>query len=141
MAMISDRLHRAPSARALGADSDQGPEGKGPGEPPGRLFIGEGLEISGEISQCSVLKVAGLLRAKVEVDELEVDEQGIFEGEASAQKVNIAGHFKGKLLAESELTVAPGGRIDGEVSYRGLEVEPGGVICGRMNAIDEAADS
>ena len=49
--------------------------------------------------------------------------------------------FTGRLKAGAELIVVAGGRIDGEVSYRGLQVEPGGVISGTMQEMDEAKHS
>ena len=77
----------------------------------------------------------------ISVEELVVDPTGSFEGEATARKVRIAGRFDGKLTAEAELVVVAGGYIDGEVAYRGLQVEPGGIIRGKMDAIDEAGDA
>ena len=141
MAMISERLHRTPAVRPQTVGASKAPAAKRPEESPGRLVIGKGLEISGEISQCSVLKVAGLLRAKVEVEELVVERSGVFEGEASAERVRVAGRFTGRLKVGAELTVVAGGRIDGEVSYRGLQVEPGGVISGTMQEMDEVKHS
>jgi cytoskeletal protein CcmA (bactofilin family) len=141
MAMIPERQQKGASARPLAADAATATKDAKSQEPPGHLVIGEGLEISGEISRCSTLKVAGSLRASVRVEELVVDRSGTFDGEAVAQKVRIAGRFDGKLRAESELVVVAGGRVDGEVSYRGLQVEPGGVICGKMDAIEEDGEA
>jgi cytoskeletal protein CcmA (bactofilin family) len=141
MAMIPERQHKGAPARSLASDAASAPKEPKAQQPPGHLVIGEGLEISGEISRCSTLKVAGSLRASVQVEELVVDPSGSFEGEATARKVRIAGRFDGKLTAEAELVVVAGGYIDGEVAYRGLQVEPGGIIRGKMDAIDEAGDA
>lgn len=141
MAIIPERQHKGAPARPLATDAASTAKDAKSQEPPGHLVIGEGLEISGEISRCSTLKVAGSLRASVRVEELVVDRSGLFEGEATAQKVRIAGRFKGKLKAEAELVVVAGGHVDGEIAYRGLQVEPGGVICGKMDAIEEDADA
>ena len=55
---------------------------------------------------------------------------------AKVEDADISGEFSGKLVVRRRLIVRAGGKIDGEIFYGEIEVEPGGEISGRLAAGD-----
>ncbi len=98
-----------------------------------RLVVGEGLSVSGEITSCDVLVVAGKVEAKVSEGKLlEINESGQFRGSVEIENADIAGRYDGQLVVHGRLTVRSTGRISGMVKYGELEISAGGQIIGEM---------
>jgi len=98
-----------------------------------RLVVGEGLSVSGEITSCDVLVVAGKVEAKVtEGKLLEINETGQFRGSVEIENADIAGRYDGQLIVHGRLTVRSTGRISGMVKYGELEINAGGQIIGEL---------
>lgn len=105
----------------------------------GRLVVGEEIGVSGQIGSCDTLVVHGTVEAELPGRAIEIGATGRFRGTAEVDEAIIAGRFEGTLTVRRQLTVAPGGRIDGTVRYRELTVEAGGRIVGEMQHLDEVA--
>jgi cytoskeletal protein CcmA (bactofilin family) len=101
---------------------------------PGRkLIVGEGLSVSGEITSCDILVVAGKVEAKVTDGKLlEINESGQFRGSVEIENADIAGRYDGQLVVHGRLTVRSTGRISGMVKYGELEINAGGQIIGEL---------
>ena len=100
-----------------------------------QLLIGEDISLSGTITSCDKLVIAGTVETNIsECKELEIARGGLFKGEAKIQMAEIAGEFVGTLSADL-LRLRSSGRISGDLNYGKLEVELGGEIIGTLSRI------
>ena len=100
-----------------------------------QLLIGEDISLSGTITSCDKLVIAGTVETNIsECKELEIARGGLFKGEAKIQMAEIAGEFVGSLSADL-LKLRSSGRISGDLNYGKLEVELGGEIIGNLSRI------
>lgn len=98
-----------------------------------KLIVGDGLSLSGEITSCDILVVAGKVEAKLTDGKLlEINETGQFRGSVEIENADIAGRYDGQLVVHGRLTVRSTGRISGMVKYGELEVSAGGQIIGEL---------
>jgi len=98
-----------------------------------KLIVGDGLSLSGEITSCDILVVAGKVEAKLTDGKLlEINETGQFRGSVEIENADIAGRYDGQLVVHGRLTVRSTGRISGMIKYGELEVNAGGQIIGEM---------
>jgi|GEM_PF-1465387 cytoskeletal protein CcmA (bactofilin family) len=98
-----------------------------------KLIVGDGLSLSGEITSCDILVVAGKVEAKLTDGKLiEINETGQFRGSVEIENADIAGRYDGTLTVHGRLTVRSTGRISGTIKYGELEVSAGGQIIGEM---------
>ncbi|MDD3028700.1 MAG: polymer-forming cytoskeletal protein [Alphaproteobacteria bacterium] len=107
-----------------------------------KLIVGDGLSLSGEITSCDILVVAGKVEAKLTDGKLlEINETGQFRGSVEIENADIAGRYDGQLVVHGRLTVRSTGRISGMVKYSELEVNAGGQIIGEMQVSNGGAAS
>ena len=91
----------------------------------GNVFFQDGLRIDGE--------VIGDLRASDEKPSiLVVSEVAVVTGQIHADHVIINGHVKGPVLAFELLELQPKAHIEGDVSYKALEMHQGATIAGQL---------
>ncbi len=91
----------------------------------GNVLFGDGLRIDGD--------VVGDIRASDEQPSiLVVSELASVTGQIHADHVIINGHVKGPVLAFNLLELQPKARIEGDVSYRALEMHQGATISGQL---------
>jgi hypothetical protein len=76
----------------------------------GRLIVGEGIHVKGQIDSCDTLIVEGRVEAALEARELKVCRGGIYSGRASVRAASIDGSFDGELTVEGLLIIRSGGR-------------------------------
>ncbi|MBL0917269.1 MAG: polymer-forming cytoskeletal protein [Hydrogenophaga sp.] len=94
----------------------------------GDLLFGEGLRIDGEVS--------GNIRAtEGEASILIVSEVAAVNGSIEADHVIINGHVKGPVLARELLELQPKAHIEGDVSYRSIEMHQGARISGQLKPV------
>ena len=132
--------------RAMGASSRRMPDvgrRSSAGSADGRkLIVGDGLSLSGEITSCDILVVAGKVEAKLTDGKLlEINETGQFRGSVEIENADIAGRYDGQLVVHGRLTVRSTGRISGMVKYSELEVNAGGQIIGEMQVSNAGSAS
>lgn len=90
----------------------------------GHIFY-HGLRIDGE--------VVGDIRASDEHPSiLVISEVAVVTGQIHADHVIINGHVKGPVLAFELLELQPKARIEGDVSYKALEMHQGATISGQL---------
>ncbi len=107
-----------------------------------KLIVGDGLSLSGEITSCDILVVAGKVEAKLTDGKLlEINETGQFRGSVEIENADIAGRYDGQLVVHGRLTVRSTGRISGMVKYGELEVSAGGQIIGELQVTGGGANS
>ena len=110
-----------------------------PGEDPGALLIGGGVELKGRIGSCDSLVVEGTIESTIECRSIEIRASGTVTGEATVETATIVGRFDGDLVVTGCLTVHSGGRISGSVRYGEIEIERGAQIAGDVATVDSEA--
>jgi cytoskeletal protein CcmA (bactofilin family) len=101
--------------------------------PDGDLMACAGVKLKGEIASCDTLMVEGEVEAQLKSRQLVVAQGGGFIGRAEVEDAEIAGRFEGTLHATGKLIIRRTGRLNGQVSYGQLEIEPGGELRGRVD--------
>lgn len=104
-----------------------------------KLIVGRGISLKGEISECDALIVEGNVEVSLsDSRSITVGESGVFKGTVEVDEATIAGEFDGKLVARKVLTIQSSGRVRGEIRYGALQVEPGGLLAGTIDATSDA---
>ena len=102
----------------------------------GRSYVGETLQLEGDIRTSGNIDVAGLINGNVYVSELSVTETGSVRGSLEATKVEINGHVQGKIIADA-IVIGRTAVIKGDVFFKStLKTEEGADIDGYIKRID-----
>lgn len=107
-----------------------------------KLYIGQGITLSGEIESCDHLVVEGTVEAALKgASVLEIAEAGAYYGTVDIDEAMIAGRFEGDLTVRGRLTIKASGSITGAISYKELAVEAGATLDGKVNPLDAKANA
>jgi cytoskeletal protein CcmA (bactofilin family) len=91
----------------------------------GTTVIAAGTKLVGDLTLSDNLHVDGKVDGTVKADaEVSIGEQGVFEGDISAARVMISGHFTGNIDAD-RLEIVASGVVSGTVSVGQLVIESG----------------
>ena len=106
-------------------------------QPPIKSLIAQGTRIEGNVLFHDGLRidgeVVGDIRASNErASILVISEVAVVTGQIHADHVIINGHVKGPVLAFELLELQPKARIEGDVSYKALEMHQGATISGQL---------
>ena len=102
----------------------------------GRSYVGETLQLEGNLRTSGSLDVAGLIKGNVYVSEATVTETGSIKGSLEASKVEINGHIHGKVLADI-IVIGKNAVIKGDVFFKNtLKTEEGADIDGYIKRIN-----
>lgn len=109
-------------------------------QPPIKSLIASGSRIEGDIKFADGLRVDGEvfgdIRANPEQTSLLViSEAATVQGEIHADHVIINGTVRGPVYARELLELQPKAQIEGDVSYRALEMHQGAVISGQLKPL------
>src|SRR5215831_5652313 len=89
----------------------------------GRLSVGRGITLSGEVSSCERLYIEGSVEADLtNCRVIEIAEGGLL------------GRFEGSLVVRNRLVIKATGRVSGTIHYGRIEIECGGQIHGDVQA-------
>lgn len=94
----------------------------------GNLKFTEGLRIDGEV-------VGDVCAMSSEPSMLVISEAALVEGTIEADHVIVNGRVKGPIHARELLELQPRAQIEGDVTYRALEMHQGAVIAGQLKPI------
>jgi cytoskeletal protein CcmA (bactofilin family) len=111
-------------------------------EAPGEIqsLLGEGVEMSGELSFTHGLRVDGLVRGKVSSEgSLVIGAKGRVEAEVIIQRISINGEFRGAIHAADRVEIHKDGRVYGEIYTPCLIIEAGALFEGKCNMSDRKA--
>ena len=105
--------------------------------PPIKSLIAQGTRIEGNVLFHDGLRVdgevVGDIRASDELPSiLVISEVASVTGQILADHVIINGHVKGPVQAFELLELQPKARIEGDVSYKSLEMHQGATITGQL---------
>jgi cytoskeletal protein CcmA (bactofilin family) len=107
-----------------------------------KLYIGQGITLSGEIEACDHLVVEGTVEAALKgASVLEIAEAGAYFGTVDIDEATIAGRFEGDLTVRGRLTIKASGSITGAITYKELAIEAGATLDGKVSPLDAKASS
>jgi cytoskeletal protein CcmA (bactofilin family) len=109
-------------------------------QPPIKSLIAGGTIITGHIDFADGLRVDGhvrgnLIASKESPSLLVISETAVIVGEIYADHVIVNGAVKGPIHAAQLLELQPKAKIEGDVSYRALEMHQGAVISGQLRPV------
>ena len=96
----------------------------------GRSYVGETLQLEGDLRSSGSVDVAGLINGNVFVSEMTITETGSIRGALEASSVEVNGHVEGKVTADSVI-IGKNAVIKGDIFFRKtLKTEEGADIDG-----------
>ena len=96
----------------------------------GRSFVGETLQLEGDLRSAGSLDVAGLINGNVFVSEMVVTDTGSVRGGIEATSIEIYGHVEGKIAADV-IVIGRSAVIKGDIFFKNtLKTEEGADIDG-----------
>jgi len=109
-------------------------------QPPIKSLIAQGSRIEGNLRFTEGLRVDGEvfgdLRANPDQPSiLVISEEAIVQGAIDADHVIINGSVRGPVNARELLELQPRARIEGDVTYKALEMHQGAVISGQLKPL------
>ncbi len=99
----------------------------------GRIVIGEGVEVVGQIRACRRIEIFGTVDGDLEVEDVVVHGGGLLKGKVKAQRVEVHGAIDGEVSVRDLLHVKPGGSVAGRTEYGALSIETGGRVVGTLD--------
>jgi cytoskeletal protein CcmA (bactofilin family) len=101
-------------------------------------LLGEGVEITGELSFTRGIRVDGAVRGKVRSDaSLLIGPKGKVEAEIAIRRVSINGEFRGVIHATERVEIHKEGRVYGDIYTPCLIIEAGALFEGKCNMNDQ----
>ncbi len=106
-------------------------------QPPIKSLIAQGTRVEGNVIFHDGLRVDGEVVGDIRANDeqtsiLVVSESASVTGQIYADHVILNGHVKGPVFAFDLLELQPKARIEGDVSYRALEMHQGATISGQL---------
>ena len=106
-------------------------------QPPIKSLIAQGTRIEGNVLFHDGLRVDGEVVGDIRASDehpsiLVISEVAVVTGQILADHVIINGHVKGPVQAFELLELQPKARIEGDVSYKALEMHQGATIAGQL---------
>ena len=99
--------------------------------------LGEGTEVTGDISFTNGMRVNGIIKGKVRSEAmLEIGPSGKVDAEVSIRKISINGEFRGVIRASDRVEIHKDGKVFGDIYSPCLIIEAGAVFEGRCNMGD-----
>jgi len=96
----------------------------------GRSFIGETMQLEGDLRTSGSIDVAGLINGNIFVNELSITETGSVRGSLEATSIEINGHVEGKVTADTVI-IGKSAVIKGDIYFKDtLKTEEGADIDG-----------
>jgi len=114
-------------------------------QPPIKSLIAHGTRVEGNVNFTEGLRVDGEVIGNVqalteEPSMLVISEAATVQGEIQADHVIVNGVVRGPVNARELLELQPKARIEGDVSYRALEMHQGAVIAGQLRPLEGAEE-
>ena len=107
----------------------------------GRSYVGETLQLEGDLRTSGNLDIAGLINGNVYVSEVTVTETGSVRGAIEATKIEINGHIQGKIIADA-IVIGRNAVIKGDVYFKNtLKTEEGADIDGYIKRINNGKEN
>lgn len=106
-------------------------------QPPVRSLIDKGTQIHGDLKFTDGMRVDGNVVGNIRANEdsaslIVIGESAVIEGDVYSDHVIINGKIIGHVHAFELLELQPKAQIEGDVSYKALEMHQGAVISGQL---------
>ena len=102
----------------------------------GRSYVGETLQLEGDLRTSGSLDIAGLITGNVYVSEVTITETGSVRGSVEATKIEVNGHIQGKIIADS-IIIGRSAVIKGDIFFKDtLKTEEGADIDGYIKRVN-----
>ena len=102
----------------------------------GRSYIGETLQLEGDLRSSGSLDIAGLINGHIFVSEMTVRETGSVRGSLEAVSVEINGHVEGKITADT-IIIGKKAVVKGDIFFKNtLKTEEGADIDGYIKRVN-----
>ena len=103
----------------------------------GRSYVGETLQLEGDLRSSGSVDIAGLINGNVFVSEMTVKDTGSVRGALEASTVEINGHVEGKITADT-VVIGKNAVIKGDIFFKStLKTEEGADIDGYIKRINK----
>ena len=107
----------------------------------GRSYVGETMQLEGDLRSAGSIDVAGLINGNVFVSEMTVTETGSIRGAIEASSIEINGHVEGKISADV-IIIGKSAVIKGDIFFKNtLKTEEGADIDGYIKRINNGKGS
>ncbi len=98
-----------------------------------QMIVGYGISVDGKIDNCDRLVLDGNMNCELNhVKSLVISKTGHFKGKGNIKEAEISGCFEGDLVVDGHITIMETGQIDGKITYRSIEIKPGGKFTGQI---------
>jgi cytoskeletal protein CcmA (bactofilin family) len=108
-------------------------------------LIGVGTVVEGAVTFSGGLHVDGVVNGQGSAEEgssegvMRLGSSGSIRGDVMVPFVLIDGRIEGSVYATEEVRLLANGRIDGDLIYRSLNIEAGGVVNGSLLRLEDVA--
>lgn len=114
-------------------------------QPPIKSLIAQGTCIEGNLKFADGLRIDGEVKGNISAAEggasiLVISESALVSGSIHADHVIINGRVVGPVHASELLELQPKAKIEGDVSYKALEMHQGAVISGQLRPTSQEAE-
>jgi cytoskeletal protein CcmA (bactofilin family) len=114
-------------------------------QPPIKSLIASGTIITGDITFSDGLRVDGHIHGNLRASKdmpslLVISETAIIVGSIDADHVIVNGAIQGPIHAAQLLELQPKAKIEGDVSYKALEMHQGAVISGQLRPMSDKVE-
>ena len=107
----------------------------------GRSYVGETLQLEGDLRTSGSLDIAGLITGNVYVSEVTITETGSVRGSVEATKIEVNGHIQGRITADT-IVIGRNAVIKGDVFFKNtLKTEEGADIDGYIKRINNGKEN
>ena len=102
----------------------------------GRSFVGETMQLEGDLRTSGSIDIAGLINGNIFVSEIIVKETGSIRGTVEAGTIEINGHVEGKISADT-IIIGKTAVIKGDIFFKStLKTEEGADIDGYIKRVN-----
>lgn len=102
-------------------------------KPEKQMIVGYGITVEGRIDNCDRLILDGNMNCQLsDLKFLIISDSGYFKGKGHVQEAEISGRFEGELIVDGHITIMENGQVDGKITYKSIEIKPGGRFTGEI---------
>lgn len=101
-------------------------------EGEGVVLIGQGTNLQGDVTNCNIVDIQGVLEGNVSAKVVIVRNGGGFRGTCVADHAEVHGVVEGGIVVHGLLDVRSSGHVAGNITYEQLSVAVGAHVSGQL---------
>jgi cytoskeletal protein CcmA (bactofilin family) len=98
----------------------------------GHVLIGRGTKISGEISDCTLVEIQGVMEGVITADAVIIREGGGFKGTLQTDQAEVHGVLEGTVVVHELLDIRTNGHVQGDLTYGRIAIAEGWFVSGSL---------